>query len=211
MNHPHRTPSAFHSTNATNPARSHRSTLSTLVRSPGSTIRPPRVSLSCRHSSNLTQSRAHPAKPRSPPLTPTLTSTTTTRHEPPRTPLPHSFSIPFIRPQAPAEPHKPSRWDAPPIQLPHRLLPLSQVLPSEEEELEVLACKYVRKRMPTGYWTGRFGSLIDRMCAERPGDWEKERARGAFIVLEGFAIGGGRESLLVCFYPLCSVFFPLVS
>lgn len=61
--------------------------------------------------------------------------------------------------------------------------------------------------MPMGYWAGRFGSLIDRMCAERPGDWETERARRAFIVLEGFAIGGGRASLLVCFHPLC--FFDL--
>ncbi|KAG0634872.1 hypothetical protein HOY80DRAFT_1140343 [Tuber brumale] len=50
--------------------------------------------------------------------------------------------------------------------------------------------------MPMGYWTWRFGSLVDWMCAERPGDWEKERSRRVFIVLEGFAIGGGRESLL---------------
>lgn len=85
-----------------------------------------------------------------------------------------------------------------------------KTLPSEEEALEELACKYVSKRMPMGYWAGRFGSLIDRMCAERPGDWEKERARRAFIVLEGFAIGGGRASLLVCFHPLCSPFDPFI-
>ncbi|KAG0637006.1 hypothetical protein HOY80DRAFT_1052814 [Tuber brumale] len=140
--------------------------------------------------------RAHPAKPRSRSPTATLTSTTTTRRQTPRTSLPHSFSLPFIRPEAPAEPRKPSRWDARPIQPRQRLLPLSQVLPSEEEELEELACKYVRKRMPMRYWAGRFGSLVDRMCAEHPGDWEKERAGRAFIVVEGFAIGGGRESLL---------------
>ncbi|KAG0639387.1 hypothetical protein HOY80DRAFT_963656 [Tuber brumale] len=196
MHHLNRTPSASRSTNATTPARSHRRTLSTSVRTPGSTMRPPRASLPYQFPSNPTQSRAHPTAPRS--RSPTSILASTARRQPPRSSLPHSFSLPFIRPHVPAEPQlpKPSRWDAPPIHPPQRLLPLMQELPSEEEEREELACKYVRKRMPMGYWAGRFGSLVDRMCAERPGNWEKERARRAFIVLEGFAVGRGRESLL---------------
>lgn len=208
MHHLHLTPSTSNSANATTPARSHRRTLSTSVRTPGSTIRPPRASLSYHQlPPNFNQSRAHPRPSLSRP--PTATFSSTTRRQPPRSSLPHSFSLPFIQAQARAEPQPrhPSRWDAPPIQPPQRLLPLLQTLPSEEQELEELACKYVSKRMPMGYWAGRFGSLIDRMCAERPGDWETERARRAFIVLEGFAIGGGRASLLVCFHPLC--FFDL--
>ncbi|PWW78042.1 hypothetical protein C7212DRAFT_343260 [Tuber magnatum] len=202
MHHLHRTPSISHSTGTTAPARSHRRTLSTSVRTTGSTIRPPRASIPYQLPSNFTCSQAQPTTPLSRP--PTANFTPTAHRQPPRNSLPYSFSLPFIQAHVPDEPEpsKPSRWDTPPIQPPQRLLPLSQILPSEEEELEALTCKYVNKRMPMGYWAGRFGSLIDRMCAERPGDWEKERARRAFLILEGYAIGGGRESLLVCSHSL---------
>ncbi|RPB04044.1 hypothetical protein L873DRAFT_1800071 [Choiromyces venosus 120613-1] len=196
MHHINRTPSISHSSSNGTPARTHRRTLSTSVRTPGSTIRPARASISHQLPPNFAQTRAHPAESLSRP--PTAAFTFSTRNKASRSSLPQSFSLPFIKVHAPTnpEPRKPSRWDAPPIQPPQRLLPLSQILPSLEEEREELACKYVNKYMPIGYWAGRFGSLTDRMCAERPGNWEKERARRAFLVLEGYAIGKGRESLL---------------
>lgn len=53
--------------------------------------------------------------------------------------------------------------------------------------------------MPTAYWAGRLSSLIDFLCAEKPGGGPRDVAGRAFDILEEYTIGWeARESLQVC-------------